>query len=384
MHRVVWYQNESFDSICAKYVGYVQRYYGSNAVVVFDGYNNSTNSVKAMEQRRRAAKCSSVDTYFDETMNVTVSQEKFLSNSNNKSRLISMLSVKFEANNFVVKQAQDDADVLIIETALECSRTNRTVVVGEDVDLLVILVGRAPINEEIFFLKPGKGKVQRKLYSSRSFNKYEDIRDNLLFLHAFTGCDTTSALFHKGKTAALKLFTKRQDLRAAAQIFNHSDASRESVSSDGIRIFLAVYGAPVNQDDLGEYRYQCFMKAVGRNKSVQLSMLPPTVDAAKEHLYRVYYQVQKWLGNELNPQDWGWVFKNGLLEPIKTSQPPAPDCLLNMIFCNCSKGCGALCGCRKLGLQCSAVCGNCHGTSCLNAAPIEDHNLEKRIDIDDP
>ena len=55
-----------------------------------------------------------------------------------------------------------------------------------------------------------------------------------------------------------------------------------------------------------------------------------------------------------------------------------------MIFCNCSKGCGALCGCRKLRLQCSAVCGNCHGTSYLNAGPIEDHNLEKRIGIDDP
>ena len=69
------------------------------------------------------------------------------------------------------------------------------------------------------------------------------------------------------KTVALKLFTKRQELRSAAQIFIHSDASRESVSSDGIRIFLAMYDAPVSQDDLREYRYQCFMKAVGRNMS---------------------------------------------------------------------------------------------------------------------
>lgn len=56
-----------------------------------------------------------------------------------------------------------------------------------------------------------------------------------------------------------------------------------------------------------------------------------------------------------------------------------------MIFCNCSKGCGPLCGCRKLGLHCSSVCGNCHGQSCLNVAPIDDSsetevNKDEEID----
>jgi hypothetical protein len=132
-----------------------------------------------------------------------------------------------------------------------------------------------------------------------------------------------------------------------------------------------VYRAPVKQDDLNAYRYLCFMKAIGRNKSVNLSLLPPTDDAAKENRYRLYYQVQYWLGNQLNPQDWGWVFKNFQFES------------LSMNFCNCTKGYGVLYGCRKLGLQCSAVCGNCRGTFCLNAALIED-SIEKRNDIDDP
>lgn len=73
-------------------------------------------------------------------MNVTVSQDKFLSNNNNKSKLISMLPEKFEANNCLVKYAKDYADVLIIETALEHSSRSTIVIVGEDVDLARLLI----------------------------------------------------------------------------------------------------------------------------------------------------------------------------------------------------------------------------------------------------
>lgn len=177
-------------------------------------------------------------------MVATVSQDNLLSNNKNKSRLISMLTEKFEANSFIVKH-QDDADVLIIETAIEESYKNTTVVIGEDVDLLVILTARTPIDIEIFLLKPGKGKVEQKIYSSRSFDQHKNIRDHILFLHAFSGCDTTSALFHKGKTASLKLIKKRLDLQSAVKIFNQTDISHDLISSNGIKFFLASYSAPV-------------------------------------------------------------------------------------------------------------------------------------------
>lgn len=112
-------------------------------------------------------------------------------------------------------------------------------------------------------------------------------------------------------------------------------------------------------------------KYVTKNKAVNLSTLPPTSSAAQQHLFRVYYQVQTWFGNELDPQEWGWVLKDNLLFPIRTTQPPAPDSILNIIFCSCSNGCGNACGCRKLGLHCSVACGNSHGQSCLNVAPTE-------------
>lgn len=96
---------------------------------------------------------------------------------------------------------RDDADVLIIETAIEESKHGKTaVIVGEDIDLLVILIGRTLFyDQEIFFRKVGKGNVKTEIYSSKSFDKYPNSKRHILFLHALSGCDTTSALFKKGK-----------------------------------------------------------------------------------------------------------------------------------------------------------------------------------------
>ena len=47
------------------------------------------------------------------------------------------------------------------------------------------------------------------------------------------------------------------------------------------------------------------------------------------------------------PLDWEWENKDVSLFPIKMTQPPAPDNVVRMLFCSCSRGCGVACGCRK-------------------------------------
>ncbi len=56
---------------------------------------------------------------FDETMVPTVPQEKFLGNMKNKERLILMLKDNFAAADIHTKQAQEDADTLIVTTAMD-------------------------------------------------------------------------------------------------------------------------------------------------------------------------------------------------------------------------------------------------------------------------
>lgn len=99
-----------------------------------------------------------------------------------------------------------------------------------------------------------------------------------------------------------------------------------------------------------------------------MASLPPTEDAARLHTYRVYHQVQEWLGNYKDPEDWGWKKTKSIYMPIACEKDPAPPSLLKLISCTCKTGCGKACGCRKAGLKCSPICGTCSGTACNNIA----------------
>ena len=60
----------------------------------------------------------------------------------------------------------------------------------------------------IYFLKPGRAQQRTEIYSSKSLSAYPKFQNYILFLHAITGCDTTSAMIRRGKTSVLKLFGK--------------------------------------------------------------------------------------------------------------------------------------------------------------------------------
>lgn len=324
-----------------------------------------------MEQLRRTTALSkSYELPFDETMAVPISQEKFLSSRLNKENLIDILVEKLKTVNIITKVASNDADAFTVETAIEESEKHRAaVIIGEDIDLLVILIGRAKYHErEIFFKKVGKDKIQTKLYSTSSFDHYPRCKEYILFLHAFSGCDTTSPLFWKGKKSLISEFEKSPDLYQLAQVFNEENCALPILYSNGTRLFLAVYNAPKTENNIDKFRYTQFIKSTKSNKPVQLSLLPPISGAALQHINRVYYQIQTWLGRDLEPQEWDWVLQNDTLEPVTTLLAPAPDELLITIFCNCKNVCGSRCGCRKSGMQCSTACGQCNGQSCLNAS----------------
>lgn len=112
-------------------------------------------------------------------MSVTVTLSKFLANEKNKSRLIALLRERFESAGIKTKQAKEDSDVLIVNTAIEYSENSPSVIiVSEDSDLLVILTALNNSKKNIYFLKPGKGKVPNKTYS---LNQNLTLADNVSF-----------------------------------------------------------------------------------------------------------------------------------------------------------------------------------------------------------
>ena len=163
LHRVLWHQNYSFQSVVQSYVAYVNKHFGSDVIVVFDGYNENCNSTKALERQRRSYKNICNEIFFDLNMNIPTTQQKFLSNLKNKKRLIEYLKVAFEEKNVVVKQAEDDADILIVRTCLEQVH-KISVIVSDDIDVLVLFTALSSGSTTHYFMKLHKGKQHKKFF----------------------------------------------------------------------------------------------------------------------------------------------------------------------------------------------------------------------------
>ena len=122
--------------------------------------------------------CADVD--FKESMVENITQEKLL--SSDKIRLISRLKKKFEESNFTVKQAAENVDKLIVNTAISMSSSlNSVFIEGEDVDLLVLLTSFAKDHSNVFLKKPNKDKSIEKIESPKSLQFSENISDNIHF-----------------------------------------------------------------------------------------------------------------------------------------------------------------------------------------------------------
>ncbi|GBO05829.1 hypothetical protein AVEN_221065-1 [Araneus ventricosus] len=96
--------------------------------------------------------------------------------------------------------ATGDAETCIVRCGLEKAISHPIVVItGKDVDLVVLLIALAPPESSIYFMKSGKRKVEAKLFSTRKLRKELSFPQIILLLHAFSGCDITSAIYRKSK-----------------------------------------------------------------------------------------------------------------------------------------------------------------------------------------
>jgi len=80
---------------------------------------------------------------FTKDMALWVKKETFLVNKGNKQHFVTLLKDTFNANGIAAIQAEDDADLLIIQMAVTKSDNKEVVVFGEDTDLLVLLCHHA-------------------------------------------------------------------------------------------------------------------------------------------------------------------------------------------------------------------------------------------------
>ena len=205
MHVVTWPRAAgrsapaTYGNVCEAYVHHVQKTCNGTVVVVFDGYDVRWSTMDEEQRRRLAARGQKVcaDIHFGADTPTTMKREDFLSNKKNKSALIRMLSARLQAAGIELKQADADAEVMIAETALDLDAPGRTVsVVATDTDILAILVARATNTTAISVKHPATASSGESLYDIGAIRRQLGAMvPCVLAAHAFTGCDTVSAIY---------------------------------------------------------------------------------------------------------------------------------------------------------------------------------------------
>ncbi|CAG9822796.1 unnamed protein product [Phaedon cochleariae] len=101
-------------------------------------------------------------------------------------------------------------------------------IVGEDVDLIVLLMAEADAHNGIIFIKPGRRETRDSFFSSQELQR-QGFKD----VHAFTGYDTTASAFRKSKVAFAKLYLKSREVQKAAAVFSVPSSTTAQVQEAG-------------------------------------------------------------------------------------------------------------------------------------------------------
>jgi hypothetical protein len=159
---------------------------------------------------------------FDESMPVTMKKDDFLANNTNKQRFVNMVSAYLQTTNCLTYHAPGDADLLIVPKAMDSATTRDTGLIGDDTDLLILLIYHTNLaSHDLFFqTEPKKSTENLRVWSIKAVkqNLGSSVCTHILFMHSILGCDTTFRLYGIGKGAALK---NTQSVKASVSKFKY-------------------------------------------------------------------------------------------------------------------------------------------------------------------
>ena len=176
---------------------------------------------------------------------------------------------------------------------------------------------------------------------------------SLLPFHAITVCDSTSFISSHTKKSAWSAFKVYYKLLC---VFGEGQLTDQKIKY-AEKFVCRLYNVSDIVCTTNEARLLLFGKL-----SSPVS-LPPTSDAFEQHIKRTHYQSMVWeCANVTAPQlphadTLGWSIADGKLSPILMTIDPVPKACMEIISCQCLKGCGIMCcKCRKNMLVCSGTC----------------------------
>ena len=173
--------------------------------ILLDGYSHGL-STKNHEHIRRSAKQSKIEVHFTESAKCSIKQDVFLANGANKSKFINMLLKNLWRTGNKVAEYEEDTDTHIVRCTLELATIGVQVnVVAVDTDVALLLLYHWNVTMTDITIAFQRTKASKAFSITSSINSHSGLLNPYLFvLHAWSGCNTMSAIHMKGKTSLLK------------------------------------------------------------------------------------------------------------------------------------------------------------------------------------
>ena len=268
------------------------------------------------------------------------------------------------------KQEEADTKMFLAASYASSRGSNSVTIQTVDSDVAILGCYFAPSIGTELYVNIGTGKYERLLNVSQA--QFEGKLSRALpRLHAFSGCDSTSAFHSIGKVKWLNLVLSNEIFRDALALLGEDLSIQDTIFEAIEQLVCTAYGFE-SETDIDRVRYK---KCCGK-KFPEPSRLPPTKDELKQHIKRANYQTFIWK-NALqrdcqipNASDHGWKLEDGCLKVHWMDNQPAPDEILELVVCNCKRGkCNEECQCIQLQVACTDIC-KCK-SECVNKTEIE-------------
>ena len=154
----------------------------------------------------------------------------------------------------MTKNCSGDADTEIVKTAITQSRENLNpvLVVSDDTDIAVLLLYHWQNDMSDIFLLQERTKQWWSIKKSQFGIK--EVKEHLLFLHAWSGCDSCSSTFGKGKGHIVKVLKSSSELQVVSKVFLNPQSTQNQIGNASTTAFRIVYGRSQNET-LPQIRY---------------------------------------------------------------------------------------------------------------------------------
>ncbi|GFN92492.1 hypothetical protein PoB_001899800 [Plakobranchus ocellatus] len=195
--------------------------------------------------------------------------------------------------------------------------TERVIVRSPDSDVFLLLLSFSDAISKPLIFDTSSGNNRRQLnITDLAATIPKRLRDAIIGLHAFTGCDSTSCFAGKGKLKELRMLQLLQGDQDHQDTFSRI-GTLETISGQDMQVIetfvCQLYGKP-SHTGVDKVR-QCFKgkKAILSNsEGVNLSQMPPCQDVLMLHTQRAYFQIKIWRASSSNfpdlpkPENNGW------------------------------------------------------------------------------